>query len=72
MELILLARYVNKKHDIVINYVFTSRVWHKEMDDWIRNYADENDGKKLDLLTPRTRWFMKLHFYFIKTFIEIQ
>ena len=40
--------YVGK--GTTIHYVFTSKVWHEEMDEWLRTYPDHNSGRKLDLV----------------------
>ena len=41
-------RYV--RGGLTINYIFTSKVWHDELDVWLRSYARENSGRHLDLV----------------------
>ena len=33
-----------------INYVFTSKIFHQQMEDWLRTYPEKNGGHGLDLI----------------------
>merc|ERR1712136_659717 len=43
-------RYTSTSEGITINYLFSSRVWHPDMDQWLRSYAGKNNGRCLDLV----------------------
>ena len=64
--------YVGK--GTTIHYVFTSRVWHEEMDEWLRTYPDHNSGRKLDLVIVNSclwdvnRWVVLLEQAFFQHF----
>ncbi len=41
--------YYHEKHDITINYKFVTKVWSKELDEWLEKY-ENNQEAKLDLI----------------------
>ena len=42
--------YEHKSRGLTINYIFTTRIWHEKMDEWLRTYKQNHQGKGLDLI----------------------